>query len=312
MSRVYRDRGESSIVRMVGDRSFQETLIEEPASAGPSLVGDRSIGQILVDSGRLRERDVERIITFHRKRKIRFGEAAVQLRLITADDVQYALAVQFDYPTFPRGGTRLSDELVVASEPESDTAESIRELRSELLTRWLDHDHNALALVSATPGVGRSYLSANLAAAFAQLGERTLLIDGDLRNPSQHEFFQLENRSGLSTILAGRHWTDAIEPIGQFGSLDVLPSGPVPPNPLELLGRTEFRVLLDEVRRDYDVVLLDTPAAERRADARMIAARCGSALVVVRTNHDRVGELDHFCGAVREYGAQVVGAVMNL
>lgn len=312
MSRVYGDRGESSVVRMIGQRTFSEDLVVESISAEPRVVGDRTIGQILVDAGRLREKDVKRVITLHQKRKIRFGEAAVQLRLVSADDVKYALSVQFDYPIFPRGGTRLSDQLVVASDPDSDTAESIRELRSELASRWLGPERNTLALVSATEGVGRSYLTANLAAAFAQMGERTLLVDADLRRPSQQQIFQLNNQAGLSTILAGRHWTETIEPIGQFGSLDVLPSGPVPPNPQELLGRTELRVLLDELRRSYAVVLVDTPAAGQRADARMVAARCGSALVVVRTNQDRTDELDHVCGAVRDYGADVIGAVMNL
>ena len=276
------------------------------------LVGDRPIGQILVESGRLRQQDLQRVFSLHRKRKIRFGEAAVRLRLITADDVQYALAVQFDYPILPPGGGRTDDRLVVASDPESATSEAIRELRSELLTRWLHHGQNALAFVSASRGAGRSYLSANVAASFAQLGERTLLIDADLRTPTQHEYFHLENRAGLSTVLAGRHWTETIEPIANFGTLSVLPSGPVPPNPLELLSRTEFNVLMDEARRDYDVVIVDTPAAQRRADARLIAARCGSALMVVKTNEDRLEELEPFCDAVREYGAQVVGAVMNL
>lgn len=276
------------------------------------LVGDRSIGQILVDAGRLQENDIPRVMSLHRKRKIRFGEAAVKLRLITAYDVQYALSVQFDYPTLPPGGARTGERVVVASDPESATAEAIRGLRSELLARWLDTEHNTLALVSASKGVGRSYLCANLAAAFAQSGERTLLIDADLRRPTLHEYFQLENRAGFSTILAGRHWTEVIEPIAHFGTLSVLPSGPVPPNPLELLGRTEFRVLLDEVRSNYDVVLVDTPAAQGRADARLIAPRCASAAVVVKTNEDRIDELETFCEAVREYGAHVVGAVMNL
>ena len=276
------------------------------------LVGDRPIGQILVESGRLRQQDLQRVFSLHRKRKIRFGEAAVRLRLITNDDVQYALAVQFDYPILPPGGGRTDDRLVVASDPESDTSEAIRELRSELLTRWLHHGQNALAFVSAGRGAGRSYLSANVAASFAQLGERTLLIDADLRTPTQHEYFHLENRAGLSTVLAGRHWTETIEPIANFGTLSVLPAGPIPPNPLELLSRTEFSVLMDEARRDYDVVIVDTPAAGRRADARLIAARCGSALMVVKTHEDRLDELEPFCDAVREYGAQVVGAVMNL
>ncbi len=312
MTRMYRDdTDESSIVRMIGDRELGDGLLRDSIPA-PNLIADRNIGQILIDAGKLRSQDVEKVFSLHRKRKIRFGEAAVRLKLITHDDVRYALAVQFDYPTFPRGGRGRVDQLVVASDPDSETAESVRELRSELLNRWLDHDHDTLALVSASPGVGKSFLSANLAAAFAQLGERTLLIDADLRSPSQQEYFQLDNGAGLSTVLAGRHWTETIQPIAHFGNLGVMPAGPVPPNPLELLGRTEFRVLLDEVRRDYDVVLLDTPTAGRRADARMISARCGNALVVVKTHQDRLHELDQFCGAVREYGAQVVGAVMNL
>lgn len=281
------------------------------ASEVVQLAPDRTIGQILLDAGKLRDKDITRIFGYHKKHNIRFGEAAMRLRLCRKADIEYALSVQFDYPLLRRGEAVLGDEVIVGFEPNSPVAESIRELRSELMSRWLEAGRNALAIVSVESGAGKSFLAANLAASFAQLGENTLLIDADLRNPRQHHIFQLPGRAGLSTILSGRDWTEAIDPIAYFGNLSVLCAGPRPPNPLETLSRSAFSVLLDEVRRQYGVVLIDTTAARRGADARTVAARAGSALMVVRKNQGKTSEIDELRTALTGYGAELVGAVMN-
>lgn len=275
------------------------------------IVPDRTIGQILVDAGKLREKDVPRVFSYHKKYNVRFGEAAVRLKRCTEADIEFALAVQFDYPLLRRGEALLGDEVAVAFEPNSTVAEAIRELRSELLSRWLRAGQNVLAVVSSGPASGRSFVAANLAASFAQLGENTLLIDADLRNPVQHRIFGLPARAGLSTILNGRHWTEIIDTIAYFGNLNVLCAGPRPPNPLETLSRTAFSVLLEEVRQNYGVVLIDTSAASRGADARTVAARAGSALMVVRQNEARVADTEELRLSLSDYGAEIVGAVMS-
>src|SRR5262249_10616912 len=142
-----------------------------------------------------------------------------------------------------------------------------------------------LAVVSPCRGEGRSYLAANLAVVFSQLGERTLLIDADMRTPRQHVMFNLENRAGLSTILSGRADMQVIEHIVPLLDLSIMPSGPVPPNPQELLGRPLFRKLLADVAQEFDIVILDPPAGNANADAQTVAARAGGALMVARRHH---------------------------
>src|SRR6185295_31397 len=117
-----------------------------------------------------------------------------------------------------------------------------------------------LTIVGTERGEGRSHLAANLAVVFSQLGERTLLIDADMRHPRQHELFKLPNKSGLSSMLAGRTERNEAQRIPAFLDLSVLPSGATPPNPVELLGRPVFTQMIEDYAGEYDVILLDTPA----------------------------------------------------
>jgi protein-tyrosine kinase len=146
----------------------------------------------------------------------------------------------------------------------------------------------------------------------AQLGGRTLLVDADLRNPRAHEVFQTDNSRGLSSILSGP-CRAAGDPAGgrAVRSLFVLPSGTTPPNPLELVERPAFGLLMRELTTKFDHVLVDTPAAVHGADAGVIAARCGAALVVARRNASRVGALQDLVGSLNGSPVQVAGVVVN-
>jgi chain length determinant protein tyrosine kinase EpsG len=273
---------------------------------------DRAIGAILIDAGRLTIANAERVLRASRQLGLRFGEAGIKLGLLTAEDVRFALSRQFDFPYLKPGGDQLSDELVAAHQPLSAQTESFRALRSQLLLRWLGEEPKgrSIALVSADRREGRSRLAANLAIVFAQLGERTLLVDGDLRHPRQHALFRLDNGTGLSSALAGRgHPT--LYRIASLASLSVLPSGPPPPNPQELLSRTNFLYLLGELRDKFDVVILDSPAADRSADAYLIAACAGAAVVLARRNATRHPKLQRVAGRLAAARATVVGSVLN-
>lgn len=272
---------------------------------------ERTIGRILMDSGKLDKGDVERVFALHKQKGMRFGEAAVRLKLITPADVQYALAVQFDYPCLRPGEAAVGAEVVAAYRPQSAQAEALRDLRSRLLVTWFDGGHKALSVVSPGAGDGRTYVTANLGVAFSQLGENTLVIDSDLRAPRLHRIFNITNPVGLSTILSGRAGMEAIEPIPYFGNLSVLASGAVPPNPLELLSRPEFPRLLDECARRYDIILVDTTAGQRGSDAQTVAARAKGALLVTRQDKARISDVGDMVEKVTGYGAQVVGTVLN-
>ncbi len=298
----------------------REMIPSEPTSirslARPVVRGtadDRSIGAILIDSGRLTPEDAERILHKQREAGLRFGEAAIKLGLLTEQDIQFALARQFDYPYLVAGESNVSAELVSAYQPFSRQVESLRALRSQLLLRWFngDTERRAISVVSAGRREGRSYLAANLAVVFSQLGERTLLIDADLRNPRQHQLFGLANRVGLSQMITGRAGESAIERIPALMDLSVITAGSAPPNPQELLSRSSFSQLLASLSGSFDVVILDTPAADVGADAQTVAVRTRGALLVARENHSYIGDLQDLSDSLHHSTVAVVGVVMN-
>jgi protein-tyrosine kinase len=168
-----------------------------------------------------------------------------------------------------------------------------------------------LTVVGTGRGEGRSHLAANLAVVFSQLGERTLLVDADMRNPRQHELFYLENKIGFSTVLSGRSREEAIVRIPDLAGLCVLPAGPVPPNPLELLNRLNFDEFMIQAKSSFDVIIMDTPAMSAGEDAAMIAVRAGAALAVARNAQTRVTEFSDLVQGLMNAGVSVVGSVLN-
>lgn len=282
-----------------------------PTSLG---AGNRSsIGAILIDSGRLTQENTERILQLQTEENKRFGDVAIKLGLLAEEDIRFALSRQFDYLYLPESDASLSHELVVAYKPFSPAAEKLRGLRSQLMVRWFNAEtrHNALAIVSPGMSEGRSFIAANLAIVFSQLGERTLLVDADLRNPRQHKLFKLGNNGGLSGMLAGRNGSEVISRVAALRGLSVLPSGAVPPNPQELLGRSFFAELLQSLIRDFDIVILDTPASSEYAEAQMIAIGTGAALMLARKNHTAAEEISNLAYNLRQTHLNLVGSVLN-
>ena len=275
---------------------------------------NRTIGAILMDAGLLSAEDAEQILRLQRQNNLRFGEAAIRLGLLTEADIQYALARQFDYAYLRMNDRRaVSEEVVAAYQPFSPQTEQMRAIRGQLMLRWFDlsEQRQTLAIVGSVRGEGRSWLAANLAVVFAQLGERTLLIDADMRNPRQHELFMLQNKSGLSTLLAHRSREEAIVRITDLVGLSVLPAGPVPPNPSELLNRPAFEELLQHARSSYDVVLIDTPSLSSGDDAAMIAVRAGAVVALARSRETRVSAFNDIVAGLSSAGVAVVGSVLN-
>ena len=298
--------------------SIQENVVVPFEAQRTAIVrSDRLIGAILVEDGKLTASEVENVLEMQRAEGLRFGEAAVRLGYITNNDVRFALAKQYDFPHLVQDdrakGHQPSTELVAAFAPFHPRTEELRALRTQLLIRWYNPEAGRNALVIASPDAdeGRSYLAANLAVTFSQLGARTLLVDADLRNPRQHEVFGLPPGHGLSTLLAGRAEHKAAFPIHGLNRLSVLPAGPLPPNPQELLSRPQFSALMKDMQSLYDVVIIDTPPARKYADAQSIAYRAGDALVVVRRNHTPVAATSKVVKELAGTGARVVGTTIN-
>ncbi|MDP1664549.1 MAG: chain length determinant protein tyrosine kinase EpsG [Methylobacter sp.] len=290
----------NSVVENILDRPFMPPV-------------DTKIGKLLVASGKLTEQSIEQISQVQREYHLRFGEAALRLGLLKEDDILRALARQFDYSCLQVDNeSGLSSELFAAYQPNSSQCEALRALRSQLMLRWFGGHRKALALISTQHEDGSSQLAANLAIEISQLGERTLLIDANLRNPNQHQLFGLDNQLGLSSVLAGRiHYSDAITPVKPFANLSILCAGALPPNPQELLSRTSFSQMLEAVGQKYDSIICDTPPALDNADAQIVAARAGCCVLVVRRDQTRMADALRVKSQLFTTGAELLGVVMN-
>jgi chain length determinant protein tyrosine kinase EpsG len=273
----------------------------------------RAIGTILVEQGRLDSKDVEEIQRFANSHGVRFGEAAVQLKRITERDIESAIAQQYNYPVLARGGEGgVADDVIAAYMPQSDAVEPLRALRSQIILRWFNNaSRRVLAISSAERAEGRSWLAANLATMFAQLGERTLLIDADMRHARQHRMFNIDNSVGLSALLTGRAGREIARRIHPQLRLFVLPAGIVPPNPQELLARPVFDVILDHFAAQFSLVILDTPAASETADAQIVAANAGNAVMIARRNCTSQAKLAAAVQMFTDTGVNVIGSVIN-
>lgn len=287
---------------------MKASIVEDGTSQD---VHDRSIGSIISGLRDLSSAQVEQVLAYQRERGVRFGEAAVALGLVSATDVLQALSQQFHYQYAPKRAG--SPDLVTLTQPFSVQSEAFRAIRSQITMR-LNNDgevRKALAIISPDTLDGKSFFAANLAVTLAQLGGRTLLVDADMRGPRQHQIFDVSNKIGLSSVLSGRTSTQVIQQVDGVAGLFVLPVGATPPNPLELVERSAFGLLMRELVSKFDHVLVDTPAAQYGADASVIAARCGAALVLARKNESRVADLLDLVGSFEDCPVRITGVVIN-
>jgi len=294
-------------------KSTDNVLPIEGASPSRAMSAGRHLGAILIDEGKLTSSDAEQVLKRQRELGWRFGEAAIELNLITDSDLRQALAKQYEFPYLVSGPEGVAKELIAAWDPFHPVVEELRGVRTQLLIRWFNPGAGRRTLAIASPGAreGRSFVAANLAVVFSQLGQRTLVIDADFRAPRQQCIFNVSDRYGLSSALSGRSDLSAAALVAGLTGLAVLPAGPLPPNPLELLSRGVFAALLAKAQAEYDVVLIDTPPANEYSDASAIAFRAGDALLVSRKDHTRLADTERAMRELSDASARIVGTLMN-
>lgn len=269
---------------------------------------EKSIGGLLLDAEKISSADAERILRLQREKGLRFGDAGKALKLLTDDDIQQALSKQFNFP-FLDANSGISKELVTAYRPFSPQIEVFRAIRSQLMLRWFA-DQKSLAIVSPSRQEGRSVLTANLAIVFSLLGERTLLIDGDLRQPRQRELFNGHEKKGLSDLLAERADMSIIKEVPAFNGLSILTSGTIPPNSSELISK-KLSSYLEKFELTYDVILIDTPSVEQGTDALVLASKATGVLLLARQHHTRLNALENLKDSLESLGVTCVGSVVN-
>ncbi len=190
-------------------------------------------------------------------------------------------------------------------------AEAFRSLRTNLQYAALGSPLRILTVTAAGPDEGKSFITANLAVAMAQGGTRVLAVGADLRRPALHRAFGLDYRVGLTSVLMGRmSLEEAVRHTEPWG-VDVLPSGPLPPNPAELLGSRQMAALLEEMKQRWELVLLDTPPVVALSDAALLAARSDGVLLVVTAYQTPRDVVVAARRQLEQVGARILGVVLN-
>jgi protein-tyrosine kinase len=201
--------------------------------------------------------------------------------------------------------------IVTHKEPGAAASEAFRVLRTNLQFLGLDKPIKSLLITSATPGEGKTTTVANLAVAFAQAGSSVCLVDADLRRPMVAKLFGTDNWSGLTTALIGQGSLEDCLKETAVPGLTLLPSGPIPPNPAELLGSARMGKLLAGLEEQFDMVLVDTPPVLAVADAAVLSPKMGGVVLVVRAGQVARQQTVRAKAALEAVQARVLGVVLD-
>lgn len=201
--------------------------------------------------------------------------------------------------------------LLAIEQPDDPTVESLRSLRTALQFAMLESSSNRVLITGPTPGVGKSFITANFAALLAGSGKKVLMIDADLRRGHLHQYLGLQRHGGLSELIAGSLTVQQTVHRQVVSNLDFLATGQLPPNPSELLTSESFAATLQKLSESYDYVLIDAPPVLVASDASAIAAQAGSVLMVARADLSTMGELKESMRRLSLGGKTAAGVLLN-
>ena len=202
-------------------------------------------------------------------------------------------------------------KLIAKLNPKSPISEQYRTIRTNIQFASADGELRSFMVTSASPGEGKSTTAANLAIVFAQQGKRVLLVDSDLRKPTMHYTFRVTNTVGLTNVLTRQASLVEAVQATDVEKLDLLSSGPIPPNPAELLSSRMMEQMLAEAYKQYDLVIFDSPPVLAVTDAQVLANQCQGTVLVVKSG---VTELENALKAkelLQAAKAKLLGAVLN-
>jgi tyrosine-protein kinase Etk/Wzc len=201
--------------------------------------------------------------------------------------------------------------VLAQTDPNDIAVESLRSLRTALQFAMLEAKNNRVLITGATPGVGKSFVSANFAAVLASAGKRVLLIDADLRKGFLNHYFGVSRAGGLSELIAGSIQPQAAIRKNLVPNVDLITTGMLPPNPAELLMSGHFAKVLDSLSAEYDLVIIDTAPVLAAADTLSVAAHAGTLLLVARAEQSQLGELNECAKRLSHAGQTVTGVLFN-
>lgn len=207
----------------------------------------------------------------------------------------------------------MKDELVIHTKPKSNISEDIRTIRTNLQFTSSDEESKVILVTSSIPGEGKSFISSNLATAFAQTGESTLLIDCDLRLGRVHKIFGISNEKGFSNLLIGQNTVDCAEFIKKTSIPDlyVIPRGTVPPNPSELLNSSNAKKVVKFLRENFDHIIFDGVPVNGLPDSLIVAGIVDRVVLVTSAGYTKIDELTEAKKALEKIDANIAGIVVN-
>jgi len=203
-------------------------------------------------------------------------------------------------------------DLVVSKKPKALTSESIRTLRTNLQFSSVDNELKTILVTSTLPAEGKSFVCANLATSFAQAGKKVLLVDCDLRKGRQHEIFKVQNKLGLSNILINsiEDYKDYINDTN-IANLYVISRGPCPPNPSELLGSKKNSLLIEILKRKFDIIIFDGAPINGLSDSLILSKYVDKVLLVCAANHTPKSDFENARKTLENVNAPIAGCVLN-
>jgi len=236
----------------------------------------------------------------------------IDQRIRTPDEASDSLGVEMlgVVPLINHIKTQPGRGQYVHLEPRSAVAEAYRTVRTAVHFAARE-DVKTILVTSPAPGDGKSTTASNLAITLAQAGLRTLLLDADLRRPTQHKIFELSEEQGVSSVILGQKKLREVIQSTAIARLDVLPCGPTPSNPSEIIAGSRFNQVIRAVMEGYDRVVIDSPPVNAVTDARILAASADATILVLRTNRSTRKGSRHALEALLSSGAQVIGIIVN-
>lgn len=204
----------------------------------------------------------------------------------------------------------LTTTLYAEDKRKSIVSEKLRGIRSNIMFSHAEEIKSVL-ITSEKPKAGKSIVSANIAITYAQVGYKTLIIDGDMRKPTQHYQFETSNYDGLSNLIIGNSDFDKAIRSTRVKNLDLLTSGPIPPNPSELIASESFKKIFEHLQKKYDFILIDTPPIVSVTDAQVFLQYVPNCVLIIDAQKNNRSEVKKAKQLVEQANGHVIGAILN-